>query len=85
MREIDWKMRVSAHHMDHLSEFSALVFVIGQNLSLNVEDMAIAALHKSTSKTCWREVVPFANARRSYVTIAKLVLSDRARVNAAQS
>lgn len=43
MREIDWKVRMSAHHMDHSSAISAVLFAFRKSLSLNVEEMTTAS------------------------------------------
>ncbi|MEM6311987.1 MAG: hypothetical protein AAF754_18305 [Pseudomonadota bacterium] len=39
MRETDWKVRMSAHHMDHLSAIFAVVFAFRKSRGLIVEEM----------------------------------------------
>jgi len=43
MREIDWKVRMSAHHMNHLSAISAIVFAFLKSRGLIVEEMTTAS------------------------------------------
>ncbi|MEO0667140.1 MAG: hypothetical protein AAFZ99_04435 [Pseudomonadota bacterium] len=43
MREIDWKVRMSAHHMHLFSKFSAAVFAFVQSRGLIVEEITTAS------------------------------------------
>lgn len=43
MREIDWKARMNAHHMDRLSAISAVAFAFGKSHCLIVEEITTAS------------------------------------------